>query len=335
MSREKTAILEVKNLSVSFQDGQKRYPIVNNISFCLYSHETLSLVGESGCGKSMTAQALIGLFTSKAMQITGGEILFCGEDLRQKSSSAMQEIRGKEISFIQQNPLNSLNPTLTIGSQLVESIKITTIEKKEDIATEMLRLVGIPDPRQRMRAYPHELSGGMRQRVLIAMALINRPKVLIADEPTTALDVTIQAQILDLLLELQEKTGTSILFITHDMGAVARIANRVAVMYGGKIIETGNVNEIFYHPHHPYTKALLACLPRLDRLQSELRPILGSPPLPGQFKNICSFLPRCPCAMKICAEQAPDSFTTEQSSSHTFCCWKALKQKELPQGSYS
>lgn len=314
-------ILEVQNLSVAFHDGQKQYSILQNVSFCLYPHETLSLVGESGCGKSLTAQALIGLFTSKSMKITDGKILFCGEDLRQKNSYDMQEIRGKGISFIQQNPMNSLNPTLTIGSQLVESIKTKSLSKKA-AAIEVLKAVGISDSERRMMAYPHELSGGMRQRVLIAMALINRPKVLIADEPTTALDVTIQAQILDLLLELQTKTGTSILFITHDMGAVARIANRVAVMYGGKIVETGEVNEIFYTPQHPYTKALLSCLPRVDTSRNELRPILGSPPLPGQFQKMCAFLPRCPHAMKICAQEPPDFFTHKES--HQSRCWRAI-----------
>ncbi|MBS0655591.1 MAG: ABC transporter ATP-binding protein [Verrucomicrobia bacterium] len=326
MNREHEPILEVKDLTVSFQDGSNTVDIVHKVSFTLYSHETLALVGESGCGKSLTAQAIIGLFSSNSVSISGGEIIFCGENIRQKPHQ-MQKIRGLQLSFIQQNPLNSLNPTLTIGTQLFESIKmahITTKEQKKAACLEMLKLVGISDGEKRLSAYPHELSGGMRQRVLIAMALINRPKLLIADEPTTALDVTIQAQILDLLAELQGKTGTSILFITHDMGAVAHIANRVAVMYGGKIVETGSANEIFYTPQHPYTQMLLTCLPRLDIARKTPKPISGAPPLPGQFKTMCPFLPRCPYAMKICAQESPGLFGQEHQSR----CWRALSHEK-------
>jgi oligopeptide/dipeptide ABC transporter ATP-binding protein len=328
MNRQREPILEVKDLTVSFHDGSNRVDIVQKVSFTLYSHETLALVGESGCGKSLTAQAIIGLFSSNSVSISGGEIIFCGENILQKGSE-MQKIRGRSLSFIQQNPLNSLNPTLTIGTQLIESIKIpsiTTKRQKKAASLEMLKLVGISDGEKRLKAYPHELSGGMRQRVLIAIALINRPKLLIADEPTTALDVTIQAQILELLTELQGKTGTSILFITHDMGAVARIANRVAVMYGGKIVEMGSANEIFYTPQHPYTQLLLTCLPRLDIPRREPKPILGAPPLPGQFKTMCPFLPRCPYAMKICAQESPRLF----GQTHQFRCWKALTVEANP-----
>lgn len=247
-------ILEVKNLTVACSKGV----IVKEISFCLYPGHTLALVGESGSGKSVTALAILGLFRIGGLFIQKGEILFLGEDLIKKTEKELRSYRGTMLSFIRQNPLNSLNPTLTIGLQLMEAVKEGSRATKRERALSFLQQVGIADANSRMKSYPHELSGGMRQRVLIAMALINGPKVLIADEPTTALDVTIQAQILDLLLELQEKTETSILFISHDMGVVARLAHEVCVMKEGEIVEKGTVEKIFYDPEHPYTQLLLS-----------------------------------------------------------------------------
>lgn len=288
--KEKKEILKVHELTVSSPTRD----IVRKVSFELYPNETLALVGESGSGKTMTAQSIVRLFRSPEVAITNGRILFLDEDLLLKSPKQMQKIRGKEISFVSQNPLNSLNPTLQVGTQLMECVQERA--GKKELALSMLELVGFSDCQKRFSSYPQELSGGMRQRLLIAMALINRPKILIADEPTTALDVTIQAQILELLMDLQSKLGMSILFITHDMGVVARIAHRMAVMYAGQIMETGDVNTLFYSPRHPYTEALLSCL-------RQNHPIPGAPPQVGRLVGKCPFLPRCQYAMKICAEK--------------------------------
>ncbi len=320
-------LLEIKNLTVSIEDSA----IIEDINLTLFPHETLALVGESGCGKSVTAQAIIGLFRASNMRIRSGQILFChqncSQDLATLSPAAMRALRGTEISFIQQNPLSSLNPTLTIGYQLMEAMSprlYPSHSERYAAALDMLSSVGFSDSAVRFSSYPHELSGGMRQRVLIAMALINRPKILIADEPTTALDVTIQAQILELLLSLQEKTGTSILFISHDMGVVARMAHRVAVMYAGRIVEMADAPNLFYSPKHPYTQMLLACLKSLSMCEPPRSHITGAPPLPGQFQKLCSFLPRCQHAMKICSKQQPSLLSI--TPSHQCCCWQGIKQ---------
>lgn len=244
-------LLSAQNLTIC--SGSRK--IVKNISFVIHPQETLALVGESGSGKTVTAQSIVRLFTSAELSITEGSITFCGENILSKSPKEMRRLRGKEISFIPQNPLNSLNPTLQVGTQLLECIPAS--DDTLEIAYTMLEMVGFSDCKKRFHSYPHELSGGMRQRLLIAMALVNRPKLVIADEPTTALDVTIQAQILDLLQDLQQTFDTSLLFITHDMGVVARMAHRVAVMKDGEIVEAGDVMDIFYSPTHPYTKELL------------------------------------------------------------------------------
>ena len=275
-------ILEVKDLHVSFQTYGGDVQAVRGVNFNLYKGETLAIVGESGSGKSVTAQTLMKLIPMPPGKITGGQILFDGTDIVSKTEKEMEKIRGKEISMIFQDPMTSLNPTMRVGKQIMEVlIKHQNMSKSEakERAQELLKLVGIPMPEKRVNQYPHEFSGGMRQRAMIAIALAARPKLLIADEPTTALDVTIQAQILELMKELQAKMDTSIIFITHDLGVVANIADRVAVMYAGQIVETGTVDEIFYDPRHPYTWGLLASMPSLENDEEvELHAIPGTPP---------------------------------------------------------
>ena len=261
-------ILSVKNLSVSFETYKAEVKAVRDVSFDLHEKETLAIVGESGSGKSVTAQSVMRLVPMPPGKFVGGSIIFDGEELIDKSEKQMESIRGKEIGMIFQDPMTSLNPTMTIGKQIAEGlIKHQNMSKKDAHARgiELLKQVGIPNPEKRINQYPHEFSGGMRQRAMIAIALACNPKILIADEPTTALDVTIQAQILDLMKQLQEETGTAIILITHDLGVVANSAHRVAVMYGGKIVETGSVEEIFYNPKHPYTWGLLGSMPKLDQ----------------------------------------------------------------------
>lgn len=306
---EKQPLLVVKNLYVTLDSAQGPQPLLRDVSFTLYPQETLALVGESGSGKTITAMSIMNLFRSPLTKIAGGQILFEGQNLLHKTPQEMRALRGKSIAFIPQSPLSCLNPTLQIGTQLMESMCTSLYPSSDErytAAAEMLRQVGFSDCMRRLAAYPHELSGGMRQRLLIAMALVNRPKLVIADEPTTALDVTIQAQVLDLLMQLQKELGMGLLFITHDMGVVAKIADRVAVMYAGNIVEQANVKEIFSKPQHPYTEALLECLPRLKNHEaSELKPIQGSPPQIGQYLGMCAFMPRCSYAMKICTQKQP------------------------------
>jgi oligopeptide/dipeptide ABC transporter ATP-binding protein len=306
---EKEPLLSVEHLHVTLDTPEGPEPLLRDVSFRIYPQETLALVGESGSGKTITAMAIMNLFRSPLTRVAGGKILFEGKNLLNNSQSQMRKLRGKSIGFIPQSPLSCLNPTLQIGTQLMEAMSrelYPTRDERYIAASEMLRQVGFSDCMRRLSAYPHELSGGMRQRLLIAMALVNRPKLVIADEPTTALDVTIQAQVLDLLLQLQKEMGMSLLFITHDMGVVAQIADRVAVMYAGNIVEQSEVQEIFSKPRHPYTQALLACLPRLSgHTASELRPIQGAPPQIGQYLGMCAFMPRCPHAMKICTQKVP------------------------------
>ncbi|WNS74715.1 ABC transporter ATP-binding protein [Bacillus sp. DTU_2020_1000418_1_SI_GHA_SEK_038] len=274
-------ILDVKNLQVSFNTYAGEVKAVRGVSFHLNKGETLAIVGESGSGKSVTSKSLMKLIPNPPGKITGGEILFEGKNLVEFSEKQMQKIRGSEIAMIFQDPMTSLNPTMTVGKQIMESIikhQKLTKQQAKDKAIELLDMVGIPNAEKRLASYPHQFSGGMRQRVVIAMAISCNPKVLIADEPTTALDVTIQAQILELLKDLQKKLDTSIIFITHDLGVVANIADRVAVMYAGKIIEIGTVDEIFYNPQHPYTWGLLGAMPNLNEKAEELITIPGSPP---------------------------------------------------------
>ncbi len=315
-------ILKVKDLSVSFETYGADVKAVRGVSFELEEKETLAIVGESGSGKSVTAYSIMRLIDMPPGKFDGGTIFFNNEDLTLKSEKQMQEIRGKEISMIFQDPMTSLNPTMTIGNQISESlIKHQNMSKKEAYSrgVELLKLVGIPNPETRINQYPHQYSGGMRQRAMIAIALACNPKILIADEPTTALDVTIQAQILELMRDLQEKTGTAIILITHDLGVVSSVASRVAVMYGGKIVETGNVDEIFYNPKHPYTWGLLGSMPKVDSKGKELLSIPGSPPDLSDPPKGCPFVTRCPYAMKVCKNNMPEY--THLSDTQKTACW--------------
>lgn len=315
-------ILEVKDLSVSFDTFGGEVKAIRGVNFHLDEKETLAIVGESGSGKSVTAQSVMRLISMPPGRFVDGSITFNGEDLTQKSDKQMEGIRGKDISMIFQDPMTSLNPTMTIGKQIAEGlIKHQNMSKKEahNRGVELLKLVGIPNPEVRINQYPHQYSGGMRQRAMIAIALACNPKVLIADEPTTALDVTIQAQILDLMRSLQERTGTAIILITHDLGVVANAAHRVAVMYGGKIVETGTVDEIFYNPKHPYTWGLLGSMPKMDNKGKELQAIPGSPPDLKAPPKGCPFAARCPYAMKVCKDHMPEY--TELSDTQKSACW--------------
>ncbi|KHE67960.1 ABC transporter ATP-binding protein [Halobacillus sp. BBL2006] len=315
-------ILDIEDLHVSFTTYGGEVQAVRGVDLELYKGETLAIVGESGCGKSVTANSIMKLIPSPPGKIKQGSIYFKGQDMTKLSDKQMRRIRGVDISMIFQDPMTALNPTLTIGDQLTEGLKQhRTISSKEanKQALDMLNLVGIPNPNERMKQYPHQFSGGMRQRIVIAMALICEPELLIADEPTTALDVTIQAQILQLFKKIQDETGVSIILITHDLGVVAKIANRIAVMYAGKVIETGTRREIFYTPQHPYTRGLLHSVPRLDQKGEKLIPIDGTPPDLFSPPEGCPFTARCPMAMEVCSKVYP--FESELSSTHAVDCW--------------
>ena len=314
-------LLEVKDLHVAFPSKRETVRAVDGVSFEVYQGETFGLVGESGCGKSQTLRSILGLLKQPG-RITGGQILYRGADIAQMNDRALQKIRGKEISMIFQEPMTSLNPVLRISTQMYEAFEDEKLSKeaKRQRALELLRLVGIPSPETRLDEYPHQFSGGMRQRAMIAMALSCNPKVLIADEPTTALDVTIQAQIMDLLKEIKEETDTAIILITHDLGVVAGMADRVAVMYAGKIVETGTVEDIFYRNSHPYTQALLKSLPTVESEKKDrLVSIPGTPPDLLAPPKGCAFGARCKHCMKICQEEQPPQFTLGEG--HTASCW--------------
>ncbi|MYL48919.1 ATP-binding cassette domain-containing protein [Halobacillus litoralis] len=315
-------ILDIRDLHVSFKTFGGEVQAVRGVNLELYRGETLAIVGESGCGKSVTANSIMRLIPTPPGEIKDGSILFKGRDMTQLSDKEVRKIRGVDISMIFQDPMTALNPTLTVGDQLTEGLRQhRSISRKEadKQAMEMLTLVGIPNPIERMKQYPHEFSGGMRQRIVIAMALICDPELLIADEPTTALDVTIQAQILQLFQKIQKQTGVSIILITHDLGVVAKIANRIAVMYAGKVIETGTRKEIFYTPQHPYTRGLLHSVPRLDQKGEKLIPIDGTPPDLFSPPEGCPFAARCPMAMEVCTKVYP--FHSELSRTHDVDCW--------------
>ena len=313
--RDTNKILEVKNLQTSFFTERGELKAVDNVSFDLYPGKTLGIVGESGCGKSVTSLSIMRLIPNPPGKIVGGEILYKGKDLLKLGMDDMRKIRGNEISMIFQEPMTSLNPVFTIGNQLVEAILLhQDLSKGEAInkAIEMLRLVGIPAPEKRIKDYPHQLSGGMRQRVMIAMALSCNPQILIADEPTTALDVTIQAQILDLLRDLQQKVGLSLMLITHDLGVVAEMAHEVVVMYAGKVVERASVNEIFKNPKHPYTQGLLNSIPILSKdptgkvKKSRLEPIPGIVPSLFDLPQGCRFQERCKYVSDECKGVEPE-----------------------------
>ncbi len=304
-----TALIEIKELSIQFKTDKGIVPSVNKVTYEIFPGETLGLVGESGCGKSVTAHSIMGLIPKPAGRIAHGEIVFRGEDLARATEKRMREIRGGEIAMIFQEPMTSLNPVYTVGDQIMEAIMLhteKTFEEARVLAIEMLRKVGIPSPEVRVDEYPHQLSGGMKQRVMIAMALSCNPSLLIADEPTTALDVTIQAQILELMQELQKDTGMAILMITHDLAVVAEVCDRVVVMYGSRIVETAKVEELFEHPRHPYTIGLFASIPRIDDDSDRLTPIPGFVPSPMNFPSGCKFHNRCSKAEHRCTLEEPE-----------------------------
>ncbi len=319
-------ILDVANLRVEFKTRAGIARVIDNVSFGLERGKTLGIVGESGCGKSMTALSIMGLVPTPPGRMAGGSIRLRGEDLLQVSERRMREMRGNEISMIFQEPMTSLNPVYSVGNQIAETVRLHEglgARAALDRAIEMLRAVDIPAAERRVHEYPHQLSGGMRQRVMIAMALACRPDVLIADEPTTALDVTVQAQIFDLLQELQERSGTTIILITHDMGAIAEMADRVVVMYAGRIIEAGPVDEILYDPRHPYTQGLINCVPHLEAEPAPERPPLteipGVVPALTDLGRGCPFAPRCAHAMDRCDTEMPPTVST--GVDHSGACW--------------
>ncbi|HSS69808.1 MAG TPA: ABC transporter ATP-binding protein [Casimicrobiaceae bacterium] len=319
-----TALLEVEGLRTSFTVEAGEFAAVDGVSFSLEAGHTLGLVGESGCGKSVTALSIMGLIPAPAGRIAAGAIRLDGADLLQLSAAAMRELRGDRLSMIFQEPMTSLNPAFTVGEQIVEGIlrhRKSSHEAARARAIEMLRRVHIPSPERRFDDYPHRLSGGMRQRVMIAMALACEPKLLIADEPTTALDVTIQAQILDLMRTLREETGTAIILITHDLGVVAELADEVAVMYAGRIVERAPVATLFARPQHPYTVGLLGSIPRLDIEQERLPAIEGLVPNPLAPVAACRFHPRCPFAIDKCRRDDPPPMP--MGDKHLAACWRA------------
>jgi oligopeptide transport system ATP-binding protein len=323
-------LLVVENLKTYFFTGGGVVKAVDDISYDVHEGETLAIVGESGCGKSIGALSLMRLVPSPPGQIVGGRILFNGEELLAMSEAEMRDIRGNRIAMIFQEPMTSLNPVLTIGRQVTESLELhLKLNKTEahDRAVELLDMVGIPDPELRLKQYPHQFSGGMRQRVMIAIAMSCNPRLLLADEPTTALDVTIQAQILELIKELSNKLGTAVIIITHNLGVVARYADRVNVMYAGKLIERGTALDIYENPHHPYTRGLLGSVPRLDEDKKQrLESIDGMPPDLMDLPSGCAFQPRCKLAVARCMKEIPPLISV--SDGHTAACWVTIGPEE-------
>ena len=317
-----SSLLEIRNLETSFKTEGGSVRAVDDVSLAIKAGEVVGLVGESGCGKTATSLSILQLLPTPPASIDGGEIMFDGRDLLKISPEELRRIRGNEIAMIFQEPMTSLNPVFTIGNQLIESIELHQKlfgRAARERAIEMLRLVGIPRAEEVIDEYPHRFSGGMRQRAMIAMALSCNPKLLIADEPTTALDVTIQAQILELMQELKERIGTAILFITHDLSVIAEMADRVVVMYAGKVVEEADVKTLFHEPGHPYTQGLIRSRPTIDTEQERLLYIPGNVPNPLEMPGGCPFHPRCPHAMKICAAEMPGRRTLK--SGHNVRCW--------------
>lgn len=325
----KENLLEIKDLNVSFHTYAGEVHAVRGVNLQLEEGGVLAVVGESGCGKSVTAQSILKLHDKAITEYKSGEILYKGKNLLDYKEKELQAIRGNEISMIFQDPMTSLNPTMTVGKQIVEVLKkhekqengkTISNEQAKERTIELLKMVRLPNPEQRFYSYPHECSGGQRQRIMIAMAMACSPKILIADEPTTALDVTVQAQVLELMKEMREKKGTSIVIITHDMGVVANIAKNVAVMYGGIVVESGTVEDIFYRMEHPYTQGLLSSVPQKNTdKDKELESIEGTPPDLIRPPVGCPFADRCSRAMQICKDHLPDM--TQLSESHQCRCW--------------
>lgn len=324
-------VIKVKGLQTSFFIDDGEIPAVDSIDFYINEGEILGIVGESGCGKSVTSLSIMGLVPNPPGKITGGEILFNGENLVNASERRMRQIRGNDIAMIFQEPMTSLNPLFTISSQLTEAIRIhNKCSKKQakDRAVEILKLVGLPRAEELINDYPHQLSGGMRQRVMIAMAMACDPKVLIADEPTTALDVTIQAQILKLMKKLNQDLNTAIMLITHDLGVVAEVCERVVVMYAGKIVEEGEVRTIFKDPKHPYTAGLIKSVPDMREKKERLYSIPGNVPKPGSVKTGCRFAERCEHAFERCWTETPELYRTEVEG-HRVRCFLHVGEEEV------
>lgn len=319
-------LLEVKNLYTSFLTNDGEVRALNNLCFNLEKGKVLGVVGESGSGKSVTAYSILQILASNA-RINSGQILFKGQDLLKFNKKQMSEFRGSKCSIIFQDPMTSLNPVYTVGNQLMEAILLHTNRTKEEArerAREMLELVGVNSPEKRLKQYPHELSGGMRQRVMIAMALACEPDILIADEPTTALDVTIQAQILELMQDLQKKFGMAIIMITHDLGVIADMCDEIIVMYAGSVCERGTADEIFYNPKHEYTKGLIRSIPKLNDKRTKLVPIEGSPIDLLNLPEGCPFVSRCNKAMKICLKQKCEEIWINEE--HIAACWMNVRE---------
>ncbi|BAR56607.1 peptide ABC transporter ATP-binding protein [Bradyrhizobium diazoefficiens] len=329
MADKSDLVLEVKNLKTVFFTNSGLFKAVDDVSFTVRRGETLAIVGESGCGKSVTALSLVRLVPDPPGRIVGGSVALEGTDLLTLDEAEMRAVRGNRISMIFQEPMTSLNPVMRIGDQIVEAVRlhrVTSAKEARNIAVEMLRLVRIPEPARRAREYPHQLSGGMRQRAMIAMALACRPALLIADEPTTALDVTIQAQILALILDLQKELGTGLVLITHDLGVVAQTAQRVIVMYAGRKVEEASVEALFADPRHPYTRGLMASIPSVPAsgaaTQARLNEIPGTVPSLVRLPSGCAFAPRCKLAIKRCEEYPP---LQDWGGGHLAACWRAAE----------
>lgn len=327
MEEKQDVLLEMKDLSISFYNKTGEIQAVRGISYTLHKGEVLGIVGESGSGKSVSSHGILRL-TPDTGKVKQGEILFHGKDILKMSKKELQELRGNKIAMIFQDPMTSLDPLFTVEYQLNESLKKHTDldgNSRRLRMIHLLELVGINQPERRLKQYPYEFSGGMRQRVMIAMALSCDPELLIADEPTTALDVTIQAQIVELLKELKDKLGMAIIFITHDLGVVSEICDKIIVMYAGKIVEEGTSRQIFYQRCHPYTEGLLASVPKLDSdVNEKLKPIKGNPPDMSCVKPGCAFAPRCSCAMQICVKEEPPQY--ELDDTHVVSCWQTIKK---------
>ena len=325
---EESPLLSVRNLQTSFFTDSGEVKAVNGVSFNLPKGKILGVVGESGSGKSVTAYSIMQILADTG-RVVEGEILFKGENVLEYSKNQMDHFRGEKVSIIFQDPMTSLNPVFTVGWQLRESLKLHTKYKTKKAATErtieLLEMVGVNEPKKRIRQYPFELSGGMRQRVMIAMALASEPDILIADEPTTALDVTIQAQILELMQELQKKIGMSIILVTHDLGVIASMCDEIIVMYGGRVCERGTADDIFYRPYHEYTKGLLRSVPNINNMNEKLVPIGGSPINLLNMPKGCAFCARCEMAMKICLNEVPKEEVTPDG--HYASCWLNVKKR--------
>lgn len=319
---QKEKILEIENLVTSFRTERGTMKAVDGVSFCVHKGEMLGIVGESGCGKSVTSQSIMRLYDEKYLATIQGKVILDGQNLLDIPLSKMQSIRGNKVSMVFQDALSALNPVETVGNQIVETIRIHKKVSKKDAkqrALEMMRLVGIPAYEERFFDYPHQLSGGMRQRIMIAIALSCEPRLLIADEPTTALDVTIQAQIMDLMVSLNKRLGMSVMLITHDLAVVAETCSRVIVMYLGQIVEEANVQDIFEHPSHPYTQGLMNSIPKLEDERERLYVIKGTVPLLNQIPAGCRFAPRCPYATEKCRQEMPQLAAITEN--HSVRCW--------------